>query len=148
MYIKTTILFITLFVLAATANAQKITGVEYSLFEKYTNDYWLRISPKSFDGTVAETTKTSGVYAVMICYTYNGNQKSVFQDVTSKFVKGEDYTYTFSYGTSSLDKLRVNNITFFRRDKDKSTWPSKEGCNEGTALSGANSYGVSTLYNQ
>ena len=131
-----------------TANAQKITGVEYELFEKYTNDYWLRITPNSIDATAQETSKTSGVYAVMICYTYNGKQKSVYQDVTSKFINGEDYTYTFSYGTSSLDKLKVNNITFFRRDKDKSTWPSREGCNEGTALSNANSYGTSMMYNR
>ena len=84
----------------------------------------------------------------MICYTYKGVAKSVFQDVTSKFVNGEDYIYAFSYGTASLDKLKVNNITFFRRDKDKSTYPDKDNCNSGTALSGANSYGTSLLYNR
>jgi len=129
-------------------NAQKITGVKYSLFEKHSNDYWLRVTPNMFDGYATETSQTSGVYAIMICYTYNGKQKSTYQDVTSQFVNGEDYTYTFSYGTASLDKLKLNNVTFFRRDKDKSTWPSKDGCNDGTALSGANSYAVSTLYNR
>lgn len=131
-----------------TMSAQKITGVKYSLFEKTTNDHWLRITPNVFDGNTTETTKTSGVYAVMICYTYKGVAKSVFQDVTSKFVNGEDYIYAFSYGTASLDKLKVNNITFFRRDKDKSTYPDKDNCNSGTVLSGANSYGTSLLYNR
>ena len=146
---KSTILFISVLLMtfSSNLNAQKITGVKYSLFEKTPNDHWLRITPNMFDGFATETTKTTGVYAVMICYTYNGNQKSTFQDVTAKFVEGEDYVFSFSFGTASLDKLKLNNVTFFRRDKPKTTYPSKEGCNTGTALSSANTYAVSTSYN-
>ncbi|AZQ43174.1 hypothetical protein [Nonlabens ponticola] len=132
----------------STCNGQKITGIKYSLFEKHPDNYWLKITPNMFDGNIAETTKTSGIYAVMICYTYNGKEKSVYQDVTSKFVAGEDYTFSFSYGSASLDKLKVNNITFFRRDMDRSTYPDKDNCHDNVALSGANSYNVSMLYNR
>ncbi|SCY34048.1 hypothetical protein SAMN05192588_2362 [Nonlabens sp. Hel1_33_55] len=127
--------------------AQNITAVKYSLFEKTTNDHRLRVTPSGYDGNAAETTKTSGVYAVMICYTYNDREKSVYQDITSKFVNGEDYIFTFSFGTASLDKLKLNNVTFFRRDKPKETWPSKEGCNSGQALTSANTFAISSLYN-
>jgi hypothetical protein len=57
----------------------------------------------------------------MIYYTYKDSGKSDYQDVTSKFINGEDYIYAFSYGTASLDKLKAKNVTFFRRDKDKSS---------------------------
>jgi hypothetical protein len=96
-----------------TLNSQKITGVKYSLFEKTANDYWLRITPNLFDGYASETAETSRVYAVMMHYMYKGSGKSVYQDVTSKFINGEDYLYAFSYGTYSLDKLKAKNVTFF-----------------------------------
>jgi hypothetical protein len=57
----------------------------------------------------------------MIYYTYKDSGKSDYQVVTSKFINGEDYIYAFSYGTASLDKLKAKNVTFFRRDKDKSS---------------------------
>ncbi|PRP67732.1 hypothetical protein [Nonlabens agnitus] len=146
---KATFLFVIIVLFTVTiTTAQNITAVKYSLFEKTTNDHWLRITPNTFDGNVSETTKTSGVYAVMICYTFNGKEKSVFQDVTSKFVNGEDYIYTFSFGTASLDKLKLNNVTFFRRDKSKETWPSKDGCNDGQVLTSANTFAISSLYNR
>jgi hypothetical protein len=44
-----------------TLNAQKITGVKYSLFEKTANDYWLRVTPNMFYAYASETTKVFGV---------------------------------------------------------------------------------------
>jgi hypothetical protein len=61
--IKKLILIASIATLASTMtlNAQKITGVKYSLFEKTANDYWLRVTPNMFDGYASETTETSGV---------------------------------------------------------------------------------------
>jgi hypothetical protein len=99
------------------------------------------------DAYSSETTATSGVYAVMMCYINKGSGKSDYQDVTSKFIDGEDHIYAFSYGTDSLDKLKVGNVIFLRRDKDKSSLPSRQGYNSGSEFSGVKIYSTSMLYN-
>lgn len=112
------------------SQAQRIKNVRsYLASSGYGNgDVHLVIEPTVFDMHKNETTRRSGVYAVRICYNLRGVDKVVYQDCTYDFLEKGKRIFTFSYGTTKKGDVSVNDVTFFRMDKPRSTWPKKSAC--------------------
>lgn len=123
---RQTILFF-LFISIATFG-QKIKDVQTVLFDNEYGNANLLVKPLLIDGWATETTKSSGVYAILVCYTYKNQKKAIHQDITYDLVnKGEDVLFLNSGAKKS--NIVINKVRFYRRDKlSPSQYPKKSDC--------------------
>jgi hypothetical protein len=120
--------FLMLFLTSQFLKAQSITNVKTLLIENEYGNARLKVTPNTYDMTATKPTKLSGVYGLLVCYTYKGVQKSLHQDLTYDFAKkGEKKLFLGMTATKA--NIIINSVLFYRRDLTaKNEYPKKTDC--------------------
>lgn len=119
------LLFITTLLLTSYSYSQKIKGIKYEFGQNEYNNWNLTLIPNAFDGYASETTKTSGVYGVLLCYTIADKQYEKYIDCTSDFVKERKKDIHIAMSSRSRSDINIVRVDFFRRDLPRETWAQK-----------------------
>lgn len=122
------LLFLMLFLTSQFLNAQAITNVKTLLIENEYGNARLVITPNTYDMTATKPTKLTGVYGLLVCYTYKGVKKALHQDLTYDFAKkGEKELFLGMSATKA--NIVINSVLFYRRDLTaKKEYPKKTDC--------------------
>ncbi|SDR89945.1 hypothetical protein SAMN05216503_1322 [Polaribacter sp. KT25b] len=117
-----------LFVAPQFLSAQSITNVKTLLIENEYGNARLKVTPNTYDMTATKPTKLSGVYGLLVCYTYKGVKKALHQDLTYDFAKkGEKELFLGMSATKA--NIVINSALFYRRDLTaKKDYPKKTDC--------------------
>ncbi|MDP5104982.1 MAG: hypothetical protein NWQ31_02290 [Polaribacter sp.] len=117
-----------LFVAPQFLSAQSITNVKTLLIENQYGNARLMVTPNTYDMTATKPTKLSGVYGLLVCYTYKGVKKALHQDLTYDFAKkGEKELFLGMSATKA--NIIINSVLFYRRDLTaKNEYPKKTDC--------------------
>jgi hypothetical protein len=123
--------FLMVFLTSQFLKAQSITNVKTLLIETEYGNARLKVTPNTYDMTATKPTKLSGVYGLLVCYTYKGVQKSLHQDLTYDFnKKGEKELFLGMSATKS--NIVIGSVLFYRRDlMNKKDYPKKTDCFKG-----------------
>ncbi|HIC32166.1 MULTISPECIES: hypothetical protein [unclassified Mesoflavibacter] len=125
---KTKLITLSLLLCSALAFAQAITNVKTLLTETEYGNARLLVTPLSIDAHAEKPTKTSGVYAILVCFTYKGEQKAIHQDLTRKFAQDGEAELFLAMGAKK-DNIVIGNVQFYRRDLMSSeNYPKKDDC--------------------
>lgn len=127
---KTKINLLTLFCTLCTSviYAQAITNVKTELKTSKAGDLRLIITPNLYDMTVIKPTKKAGVYALLVCYTYNGEQKAYNVDCTYDF-ENDGFKELYIGSKANKSNTTIQNVSFYRRDLlEKRDYPKKTDC--------------------
>lgn len=125
---KTKLITLSLLLCSALAFAQAITNVKTLLTETEYGNARLLVTPLSIDAHAEKPTKTSGVYAILVCFTYKGEQKAIHQDLTRKFAQDGEAELFLAMGAKK-DNIVIGNVQFYRRDLISSeNYPKKDDC--------------------
>lgn len=119
------LLLITTLLITSYSYSQKIKGIKYEFGQNEYNNWNLTLIPNAFDGYASETTKTSGVYAVLLCYTIADKQYEKYIDCTSDFVKERKKDIHIAMSSRSRSDINIVRVDFFRRDLPRETWAQK-----------------------
>ncbi len=107
---------------------QAIKKVKTVLFENKYGNARLLVEPTVFDMHAPAPTKTSGVYAIRVCYTYKGQQKALHQDLTYDFIK-KGSKEIFLGMSAKKSNISIGNVLFYRRDlTPPKKQPKKSDC--------------------
>jgi len=125
---KTKLFTLSLLIFSSFAFAQSITNVKTLLTETEYGNARLLVTPLTIDAHAEKPTKTSGVYAILVCFTYKGEQKAIHQDLTRKFAQDGKAELFLAMGAKK-DNIVIGNVQFYRRDLMSSeNYPKKEDC--------------------
>jgi len=123
---KQLILLLILVLGTSSINAQQIYGTKYTVETNEYGNWYLVVTPNQFHGNVAKTTKTEGVYAVMLCYSVKGKQTQKYNDCTKDFVVNGEKRYYLASSYKKRSDIVINKVVFFRKDEPRENWPKKE----------------------
>lgn len=105
-----------------------ITSVRSTLIENEYGSARLKVVPQSYDAYAKKPTATSGVYALLVCYTVKGKTKALHQDLTYDFHK-KGSKEIFLTMTAKKSNTVINETLFYRRDlTPKNERPTKKKC--------------------
>lgn len=121
-------LVIALLIFSTATHAQKYTGFELTSTLKTDGTYEAVIKPHIIDGYAPKDTKLSGLYGVLICYTVDGQEQVLKQDITYDIVKNGVKFQRLNYKKGQ--KVIIYYWTHFYLPEDKG--PSKESCGNHT----------------
>lgn len=125
---KTKLFTLSLLIFSSFAFAQSITNVKTLLTETEYGNARLLVTPLTIDAHAEKPTKTSGVYAILVCFTYKGEQKAIHQDLTRKFAQDGKAELFLAMGAKK-DNIVIGNVQFYRRDLMSSeNYPKKDDC--------------------
>ncbi len=121
--------FIISFTSGTIGYSQAITKVKTELIETSYGNAKLLVTPSVYDANAAKPTATSGVYAIIVCFTVNNVSKAIHQDLTYDFhKKGNKELYLSA--TAKKSNTVINDVYFYRRDQTpKDQIPTKGYCN-------------------
>lgn len=78
--------------------------------------------------TATKPTKLSGVYGLLVCYTYKGVKKALHQDLTYDFAKKGEREVFLGMSASKAN-IVINSVLFYRRALTaKNEYPKKTDC--------------------
>lgn len=83
------------------------------------------VTPLSYDMHAKKRTATSGVYALLVCYTYKGQQKAMHQDLTYDFAK-KGKKELFLGMSATMSNVNIGSVLFYRRDLTPADQRSKK----------------------
>lgn len=125
---KTKLFTLSLLIFSSFAFAQSITNVKTLLTETEYGNARLLVTPLTIDAHAEKPTKTSGVYTILVCFTYKGEQKAIHQDLTRKFAQDGKAELFLAMGAKK-DNIVIGNVQFYRRDLMSSeNYPKKDDC--------------------
>lgn len=105
-----------IFLLSITLSfGQAITNVKTLLKENQYGNARLLVTPLSYDMHAEKPTATTGVYALLVCYNYKGQQKALHQDLTYDFAK-KGKKELFLGMSAKKSNISIGNVLFYRRD--------------------------------
>ncbi|MFD1062229.1 hypothetical protein ACFQ1Q_03145 [Winogradskyella litorisediminis] len=108
--------------------SQAVTDVKLSLMESEYGNTRLKVTPLVTDMYAEKPTKSSGVYALLVCYKYKGEQKALHQDLTGDFAK-QGYREVFLGMQATRSNVDIGNYVFYRRDlTPEGERPKKADC--------------------